>query len=164
MTGLVRVIAHWAVTRYKCEEISKQHYHFIYEGDGKVVPGHYTPEANINIADGIYAQHTKGCNKGSIGVSCAAMFGAVSVENYGKYPITKIQFESMCAGIANLCINYGIPVTPKTVLSHAEVQETLGIQQRGKWDISVLPFANLKGSKKCGDFMRLTVKRFMERH
>lgn len=161
MAGLEHIIAHWAVTRYKCDENSKHHYHFIYDGDGKETVGHYTPEANISVSDGAYAAHTLDCNKGSIGVSCAAMLGAESETNYGNYPITAAQFNSMCAGIARLCIKYGIRVTPKTVLSHAEVQETLGIVQRGKWDISVLPHVNLRGAKACGNFIRVTVSQYI---
>ncbi len=161
MSGLVRVIAHWSVTKYKCDDTSRDHYHFIYEGDGTEVAGRKKPEDNISAADGVYAAHTLGCNTGSIGVSCAAMFGATSVMDYGSYPITKPQFEGMCKGIARLCKKYGITVTPRTVLSHAEVEGTLGIKQRGKWDIAVLPFANLKGSKPCGELMRATVSKYL---
>lgn len=163
MAKLKRVIAHWAVTGYKCDQTSRQHYHFIYEGDGKEVVGFHTPEANENIADGVYAKHTRGTNEGAIGVSCAAMLGAVSVDKPGRFPITAPQFDAMCKGIARLCVKYGIPVTPKTVLSHAEVQGTLGIVQRGKWDISVLPFANLKGAKACGDYMRQVVAAYVKK-
>jgi hypothetical protein len=161
MPGLIRVIAHWTVTAYKCDETSKQHYHFIYEGDGREVVGFHTPEANINIADGVYAQHTKGTNQGAIGVSCAAMLGAVSETNVGKFPIREVQFEAMCLGIAQLCKKYKIPVSPKTVLSHAEVQSTLGITQRGKWDIAVLPHVKLRGAKTCGDYMRKHVSFYL---
>lgn len=161
MSGLVRVIAHWAVTKYKCDDVSRDHYHFIYEGDGNEVVGRKKPEDNITTSDGSYAAHTLGCNTGSIGVACAAMYGATSVMDYGSYPITKIQFESMCKGIARLCQKHGIAVTPRTVLSHAEVEGTLGIKQRGKWDIAVLPFASLKGAKQCGDHMRATVAKYL---
>jgi hypothetical protein len=161
MSGLKGVVAHWAVTKYKADQTSKQHYHFIYEGDGTEVVGNHTPEANIYTGDGVYAAHTKGCNTGFIGVSCAAMFGANSVTDYGNFPITEKQFLAMCRGIARLCKKYGIPVTTKTVLSHAEVQPVLGIQQNGKWDIAVLPFAKLTNAKACGDLMRAKVKEFM---
>lgn len=154
---LKRVIAHWAVTRYKSNSISAQHYHKIYEGDGTEVNGVFRPEANITCRPGLYAAHTKGCNTGSIGVSCAAMLGAQSVLNVGPYPITPKQFQAMCEGIARQCFKYGIPVTPKTVLSHAEVETVLGVKQRGKWDIAVLPFLGLKTAKACGDEMRKRV-------
>jgi len=155
--ALKRIIAHWAVTKYKCDQTSRQHYHFIYEGDGREVVGNHTPEANESTSDGVYAAHTRSCNTGSIGVSCAAMFGAVSVDKPGNFPITEVQFDAMCRGIGRLCVKYNIPVGPKTVLSHAEVQGTLGIRQNGKWDIAVLPFAGLKTAKACGDEMRRRV-------
>ena len=161
MAGLTRVIAHWAVTKYKCDDTSRDHYHFIYEGDGTEVAGRKRPEDNLSTGDGVYAAHTLGCNTGSIGVSCAAMFGATSVVDFGSYPITRVQFDAMCKGIARLCKKYGIAVTPKTVLSHAEVETNLGIKQRGKWDIAVLPFAGLKGAKPCGDYMRATVDQYL---
>lgn len=154
MPKLNRVVAHWSVTNYKADSVSRQHYHFIYEGDGKEIVGFHTPEANENIADGIYARHTKGTNQGAIGVACAAMLGAVSETKPGSFPIKAVQFEAMCKGIARLCKRYGIKVSPRSVLSHAEVETTLGIKQRGKWDIAVLPFAKLRGAKACGDYMR----------
>ncbi|MER8369697.1 hypothetical protein NKH70_28955 [Mesorhizobium sp. M0991] len=40
----------------------------------------------------------------------------------------------MTAVVAELCKYYRIKVTSKTVLSHAEVESNLGIEQRGKWD------------------------------
>ncbi len=157
MSGLKRVIAHWAVTRYKADEISKKHYHWIVEGDGAVIAGNLPPESNIAPKPGHYAAHTLGCNTGSIGISCAAMFGALTVENYGLFPITEKQFDGLCRKIAEQCKKYDITVTPRTVLSHAEVQGTLGIKQRGKWDIAVLPFAGMKTAKDCGDLMRRRV-------
>ncbi|WP_248311240.1 hypothetical protein [Bosea sp. UNC402CLCol] len=46
-------------------------------------------------------------------------------------------------------------MTPKTVLSHAEVQGTLKIAQRGKWDIARLAFdPPVGGAKACGDMFR----------
>ena len=45
-------------------------------------------------------------------------------------------------------------VTPKTILSHAEVQGNLGIKQNGKWDIARLPFGHLVGAKAIGDDFR----------
>jgi N-acetyl-anhydromuramyl-L-alanine amidase AmpD len=58
----------------------------------------------------------------------------------GPYPLTRAQWDKTVAVVAELCERYKIPVTPKTVLSHAEVQTNLGIRQRNKWDIAVLPF------------------------
>ena len=159
MSGIKRVIVHWAVTRYKATELSKKHYHYIVEGDGTIVKGHFPVEANIKIKKGEYAAHTLNSNTGSASVACAAMFGAKTVDDFGKYPITEKQFKSMARIVAELCIKHNIFVTKTTVLSHAEVQDTLGIKQRGKWDIAVLPFANLKTAASCGDYLRKAVKK-----
>jgi hypothetical protein len=62
------------------------------------------------------------------------------------------------AGRRRSCRRYDIPVTPKTVLSHAEVQNNLGIKQRGKWDISRLAVdPSMNGAKACGDLLRASV-------
>jgi hypothetical protein len=81
---------------------------------------------------------------------------------HGSQPMTEAQFEAMCRGIARLCMRYKIPVTARTVLSHAEVQPTLGIKQNGKWDFTELSFRpSIKGHKACGDFMRSRVSAYM---
>lgn len=153
-----RIIGHWAVTRYKATALAKKHYHKIVEGNGNIVKGKFPISANKVCRPGRYAAHTRGCNTDSIGISCASMYGAVSTSKYGDYPITKVQFEAMCKDMAADCKKYSIPVSRKTTLSHAEVERELGIKQKGKWDISVLPFAKLTGARECGDYMRKRIK------
>ena len=76
----------------------------------------------------------------------------------GPYPMTKVQWDRLVLVIASLCRFYKIPVTPKTVLSHAEVQGNLGIKQAGKWDFTRLAFdLYVKGAKACGDRLRSEV-------
>ncbi len=139
-TGLVRVILHWTAGTNVVSSHDKEAYHFIIGGDGSVHDGKHKPEANISTSDGAYAAHTRGCNTGSIGVAVAGMFGAREAPFHaGAYPIRQVQVDALVRLVADLCRKYGIPVTPRTVLSHAEVQPTLGIIQAGKWDISWLP-------------------------
>jgi len=57
----------------------------------------------------------------------------------GAFPIREPQISALIALTADLCRRHGIDVGPTTTLSHAEVQPTLGITQRGKWDITWLP-------------------------
>lgn len=162
MSNLVRVIAHWTAGRYSVSSVDRDHYHFIYDGDGNEVAGRHTPEDNISATDRIYGAHTRRLNTGSIGVAVACMHGARENVTNGSQPMTEEQFDAMCRGIARLCERYRIPVTRRTVLSHAEVQGTLGVAQRGKWDFTVLPFApELRGARACGDFMRARVQRYM---
>jgi N-acetyl-anhydromuramyl-L-alanine amidase AmpD len=135
-----RIIMHWTAGHNVVSDLDRDHYHFIVDGHGKVVQGRYNPEANEVISGGAYAAHTRACNTGSIGVAVAAMAGAVERPfDKGSAPITGPQLSAFTDLIADLAHTYGIQVTRKTILSHAEVQTTLGIWQRGKWDISWLP-------------------------
>lgn len=156
MAGLNRVIIHWTGGGHKASILDKQHYHYIIEGDGRIVAGNLPPEANLNVNDGAYAAHTRGLNTESIGVSMAAMAGALDAPlNWGRSPLMPAQVESMCRWVADLCERYAIPVTRKTVLTHAEVFPTLGIKQAGKWDVRCLPGdTKLRDAVEVGDVLR----------
>lgn len=135
-----RIIMHWTAGGHRATGLDRKHYHEIVEGDGTRVLGDLLPEANLNTSDGRYAAHTRACNTGSIGLSMAAMAGAQeSPFRAGGYPINTKQLDAFCEMVAEYADTYGIPITRHTVLTHAEVQPTLGIWQRGKWDITWLP-------------------------
>jgi N-acetyl-anhydromuramyl-L-alanine amidase AmpD len=142
-TGLRRIIFHWTAGTHVVSSVDRRHYHFIIAGDGSTVDGIHKPEDNISTADGHYAAHTRSLNTGSIGVAVAGMNGAKERPfSAGGFPMREIQIDALVRLLAHLCAKYRIPVTPQTVLSHAEVQPTLGITQAGKWDISWLPGMN----------------------
>lgn len=158
-TQMDRVIVHWTAGTHRASGLDRSHYHILIEGDGKLVRG--IPSIDRNDARGVkpgYAAHTLGCNTGSIGVSLCCMAGAVeSPFKAGLAPMTRKQWDTLPAVLADLCRRYSIPVKPRTVLSHAEVQGTLGVKQRGKWDISRLAFdPSVVGAKACGDQFRLS--------
>lgn len=136
-----RIIVHWSAGSHTASTLDLQHYHFVIDGQGRTHRGVHPVSANAgSLKPGKYAAHTLNANTGSIGVALAAMAGAVERPfSAGKYPITPAQVEALAALCADLCRQYDIPVSPRTVLSHAEVQPTLGIVQRGKWDIAWLP-------------------------
>ena len=49
-------------------------------------------------------------------------------------------------------------MTRQTILSHAEVQPTLGVKQRGKWDIAWIPgMAGPDDPVKVGDRLRALI-------
>lgn len=154
-----RIILHWTAGGGKASAIDRQHYHFVVQADGTVIPGDFLPEANIAPVKGRYAAHTLNCNTGSVGVGLAGMLGAVERPfNAGKSPLTAAQVEAAVHLVAALCCKYGIAVDRKTVLSHAEVQPTLGIAQRGKWDIAWLPGMAAPGNPVAvGDTLRARV-------
>lgn len=135
-----RIIIHWTAGTHKVSDVDRQHYHFIIDGAGNVVAGKYAPEANAKPVAGKYAAHTLNANTGAIGVAVAAMLGAQERPfSAGKYPITTAQVDALARLVVKICDQYGIPITGRTVLTHAEVQPVLGIAQRGKWDITWLP-------------------------
>jgi len=155
-----RVIIHWTAGGHTPSNLDREHYHVIIAGDGKVVDGKHKIEANANPIKGAYAAHTLNCNTGSIGVALAAMAGAQERPfNAGPSPITETQLRVLARVCADLCEQYKIPVTPQTVLTHAEVQPTLGIKQRGKWDIAWLPGMDAPGNPVAvGNKLRWMVK------
>lgn len=135
-----KIIMHWSGGPNIVTDLDREHYHFITDGSGKTQAGLNKPEANNDTTDGNYSAHTRGANTGAIGVSMAGMGNAVERPFHaGDYPLTEVQVKAFCAHVADLCDLYGIPVTRKTVLTHAEVQPTLGIRQNGKWDVNWLP-------------------------
>lgn len=154
-----RIIMHWTAGQHDPSDLDREHYHVLVTGNGGVVRGKPSIAANEAPTRPGYAAHTLNCNSGSIGVSLCAM--AMAVENpfdAGKQPITVPQFETFVQVVAELAVRYRIGPTRKTILSHAEVQETLGIKQRGKWDIARLPFDDtIKGSIAVGDYIRRRV-------
>ena len=151
-----RVIMHWSAGAHTPSDLDKEHYHKIIDGAGKVHDGRFPIKANKGPIKGKYAAHTLKCNTDSIGVAVAAMAGAQERPFVaGAHPITPAQVTALVRLCRELAAEYGIPVTRQTILSHAEVQPTLGIQQRGKWDIAWLPGMDKPGDPvKVGDHLR----------
>ena len=149
MTSLNRITIHWTAGVYRPNAIDKSHYHFLVDGNGKIINGTHKPEDNIDCKDGNYAAHCGGGNTGNIGISICGMY-----DKY-KYPITRKQVEACCYKVAELSIKYGIPVTTNNIFTHAE----FGISHpsttsNGKVDIINLPCLNLYGAKMVGDELR----------
>lgn len=156
-----RIILHWTAGSNTASSVDREHYHFVVNGDGTVVRGDHKVEDNLSTADGVYAAHTRGANTGAIGVALAGMLDAQGPGKLGKYPLTKKQWDACMAFVKKLANQYKIPITPSTVLTHAEVQSTLGIRQNGKVDIAfgIPGKPELKSAKTCGDFIRQSVSK-----
>lgn len=154
-----RIICHWTAGTHKATEFDRGHYHILIEADGNLIRGIPSIKLNEAPAKKGYAAHTLNCNTGSIGVSLCCMGGSVEAPFMpGKYPMTRAQWDKLTSVVADLCRKYGIKVTDRTVLSHAEVEHNLGIQQKGKWDYTVLAFdLSVKGARACGDKLRAEV-------
>lgn len=155
-----RIIVHWTAGSNKASEEDRQHYHYLIQGDGSIVLGVHTLKDNLNVVDGKYAAHTRGLNKDSIGVSLCGMRGAK--ENpfkAGPSPINEKQWRVMHWLVARLAKEHKIPITPQTILTHAEVEGILKIKQKGKWDITRLPWnPSVIGATAVGNLMRNSIK------
>lgn len=160
-----RIILHWTAGTNVASDMDRRHYHKLIEGDGAVVDGHHEIADNIVTSDGDYAAHTLRLNTKSIGNGLCGMAGAKeSPFDPGRYPINEHQFDAGCELIADQAVTYRITVARRTVMTHAEVQPTLGVRQRGKWDITRLPWLpNLRGAIPVGDYMRSRVLDYLGR-
>jgi peptidoglycan hydrolase-like protein with peptidoglycan-binding domain len=158
-----RVILHWTAGSNSAGKRDRIHYHAIVEGDGEVVTGHESVADNVVTTDGDYAAHTLNLNTRSIGIALAGMHGASERPfDPGKYPLTERQLDSAAQLVADVLRKYGIPLTRETVLTHAEVEPTLGVEQRGKWDITWLPGREDVGDPvEVGDELRRRIESYL---
>jgi len=156
-----RIIMHWTAGSYTPNSVDKKAYHYLIDGAGNVHNGVFPVSANDKQVSGSnYAAHTYNCNSYSVGVSVCAMHGAVeSPFNKGTYPITAAQEAALVKLVASLSKQYAIPITPTTVLTHAEVQENLKIPQKNKWDITYLPSIGKVSAKVAGDKLRQDIQK-----
>jgi hypothetical protein len=154
-----RIHVHWTAGGHRANATDRASYHVLIEGDGKLVRGDKSIAANAPGSGMVPASHTLNANTGAIGVSLCGMVGARERPFHaGSAPLTEPQWQAAVAVVAQLAQRYDIPVTPATVLTHAEVQPTLGIVQRSKWDITVLPFDPATvGHRPVGDRLRREV-------
>lgn len=152
----MRIIWHWTGGGPTASDLDRAHYHFIIDQAGTVHEGNLPPEENDDTMDGIYAAHARRANTGAIGVSMCGMAGARERPfDPGAHLLQPVQVDTLAALCASLCDRYRIPVRRDTVLSHAEVQPTLGIQQAGKWDTAWLPgMDGISDPVQVGDVVR----------
>lgn len=107
---LNRLVYHWTAGTYAPNYEEKKHYHYLVDGNGKVVRGYYKPEDNDNCTDGIYARHTGGGNTGAIGISYCGMNGFKNPREMGLFPLKKAQVEAGFKLGAELIKKYNIPL------------------------------------------------------
>lgn len=156
--GVRGIVWHWTAGAHGVIDLERHHYNWLFDRMGNVFDGDHTVQDQVNYdwREGVGASHTKSMNTGWLGLSVDAMAGAVeSPLNWGTNPITWEGIDAMLDWTMELCEEYDIPVSPWTTLSHAEVQQTLGIRQRWKWDYKVLPgFTAAKDARVVGDMLR----------
>lgn len=157
-----RVILHWTGGGANPAKPDLKAYHVLIDQNQMLHQGLFSPDDNISTSDNIYAAHTLHANTRAVGIALCGMHGAVENKTNGPVPITREQFEIAAEVTAQILLSAGLPCERHTALSHAEVQETLGIAQRGKWDIAVLPWRpDLRGARAIGDHWRSMIRRHM---
>lgn len=152
MGSLKRITFHWTGGVYKPNQVDLNSYHFLIDGSGNIIKGKYRPEDNLNCKDGIYAAHCGGANTGNIGIAVCGMYST-------DYPIKRIQIEAACKLAAELAVKYGIRITNRNVVTHAEVGKMLPHSTSyGKIDIINLPCVAVYGMDNVGNWIRNKVQ------
>ena len=158
-----RIIIHWTAGGSVPTSYEKECYHFLVDALGKVYLGKFKPEANLDCKKGMYAMHTGGGNKGSIGVSMCGMADFKNKNQQGKFPITKIQFESAMKLCAQLTKQYNIKITPETLMTHYEFgQAHPNTTSYGKIDIVFIPPYPWISRDDVGSFIRSKIRWYIE--
>lgn len=141
--GVIGVVWHWTAGANGFIELEKNSYNFLTNTKGDIIQGNHTVAEQVmyDWRKKIGASHTRGMNTGWLGISQDAMAGAQQTNpiTWGSHPITWEGIDAMLEQTWDLCEEYDIPVSKWTTLSHAEVQPTLGVKQKWKWDYTVLP-------------------------
>ena len=159
-----RIILHWSAGRYYPSEFERKYYHYLIDCGGNVTNGIYTPQDNDNCNDGRYAAHTGGGNTGSIGVCLCSMYGFKSSAEVGDYPITKVQFEAGMKFCAQLCKQYGLEISPSTVMTHYEFgKANPKSTSAGKIDITYIPPYPWVKKDEAGSFIRSKIRWYFEK-
>lgn len=154
-SGITRIHWHWTAGNHVPNATDLGSYHCLIPGDG-------VPIWPVGPTD--RRSHTLNANGGALGLSVCAMAGAKERPfSPGPAPITPRQVSELARETARLCVAYDVPVSPWSTLSHAEIQPTLGIVQRWKWDISWLPGMEKPASPvEVGERLRDLVRRALE--
>ena len=141
--GVRGIVLHWTAGAQGIIDLERNAYNFVFDNDGNTYDGTHTIAEQVayDWKRGIGASHTRGMNTGWIGLSLDAMAGASQTNpiTWGRNPITWAGIDAMLEHAMDLCREYDIPVSKWTVLCHAEVEQTLGVKQRSKWDYTCLP-------------------------
>lgn len=139
-----RIYTHWSARDYQSVFPA---YHFCVatgdDGDILVVNTHDVRENMRNVyekPETPYAQHTRGRNSYSLGISIMSMEGS-KPDDFGKYPLTEELIDGLCLLAAKLAKYYDVPIDAEHIMSHAEAalhDGYFGTEPQERWDIARL--------------------------
>ncbi len=163
-SGLHRIHWHWTAGAVGIIDVERDSYNELIDHDAEVHEGEFPPIAQATYKFREAASHTKNCNTGAIGLAVDCMANATERPFYaGTAPMTMGQVYRLAERTARYCQMYDIPVSRFSSLSHAEIQPTLGVRQRWKWDITWLPDMAMPGDPiEVGDRIRAMVREKMD--
>lgn len=179
-----RIICHWTAGGHLASDHDRCSYHYLIEHHTRdpedpdddvtrVISG-VPVERNMRRLAGLpsyccdaehgYAAHTLGFNSGSVGVSLCGMRDATDYRparpvDPGSAPITARQVRSLIGTCASLLAEYDLEVSEETLFTHAEAEWLHDRPQRGKWDITWVPYRQDLGPREVGPWIREQVGR-----
>lgn len=160
-SGIHRIHWHWTAGARGIIQLERDHYNAVTDSDGNIYDGKWRIETQADYRAGYYGcSHTLNANTGAGGVSMDCMAGAnENPFSWGSNKMTWGHVNGMLNWTAVQCQAFDIPVTKWSTLSHSEIQPTLGIWQRWKWDINILPDMEEPGDPvEVGDRLRGMLK------
>lgn len=133
-----RITCHHTGGGYRPSADDLRAYHISIDGDGQRHQGIYPLDANAAgkaLRNRSYYPHTWKLNSANFGIAICSMVKGVwgSPRSTAAYP-RPVQVEAMIEEVALRCREFAIKPSREHTLSHAEVEPTLGIKQKNKWD------------------------------
>jgi hypothetical protein len=155
-SGLHSFVWHWTAGAKGIIQLERKSYNALADAEANVYDGLFRPEAQATYAVGRAASHSLNANSHRASVAMDCMAGARERPlRMGSAPMTDGHIDGMLSETAVWMKQFGILKSKFTTLSHAEIQGTLGIRQRNKWDITVLPgMTEVKSATWVGDHLR----------
>lgn len=133
-----RIVWHHTGGGYKPNATDMKSYPRLVNGDGEVVNGNHPILANSagrKLTKGTYSPHTLNLNSGSGAISVCSMVGGVWDNPQASKAFPRpVQIDALIDETVRLCREFGVTPDREHVLSHAEVEPTLGVKQKNKWD------------------------------
>lgn len=160
-----RIVWHHTGGAYRPNEDDLRAYHRLIDRDGAVHLGRHGIEANAPgrpLVSGRYAAHCMNLNSGSIGLSVCAMKDARWADvGRWTHPVLPGQIDALIEDTARLCLIFDIEPDRRFTLSHAEVEITLGVDQKAKWDFDYPPRGGpgARDAVAIGDELRQELRR-----
>ncbi|MDR1702091.1 MAG: N-acetylmuramoyl-L-alanine amidase [Sporomusaceae bacterium] len=110
--NLNKVYLHWTAGRYT--QVFPG-YHICIKGDGEVW---FSTDDLSELKDHTWRRNTR-----AIGIALCCALGAVAPHNFGRFPPTDAQIETLSEVVAIISRELDLPITIQNVMTHAEAAD-----------------------------------------